>query len=180
MIGERLLLLRKQLNLSQDDFGARIGVVRSSISSLEGGRRNPSDQTILSICREFHVNEQWLRSGEGEMFSPDATDLIDEMSKQYNLRTLEVIFLEMYLKLPDAQRNAVLSFIQGVLHKVAKEEADGVNVLEYDFPKHIDLSSAIGQIDIEKEVADYRRQLELEQREKRLPASPDAKGRKNA
>ena len=177
---DRVKKIRTTLNLSQDEFGSKIGIKKSAISYLESGRSNLTEQNIKSICREFHVSEQWLRSGDGEMFSPDATDLIDEMSKQYNLRTLEVIFLDMYLKLPESQRSAVLSFIQSVLHKVAEEEANGTNVLEYDLQNHIDLSSAIEQIDIEKEVADYRRQLELERKEKRLQASLDVKDVKEA
>jgi len=51
-----------------DKFGSRIGLTRSAISKIESGSSNPSEQTILSICREFNVNEEWLRTGEGEMF----------------------------------------------------------------------------------------------------------------
>lgn len=53
--------------MNQEDFGARIGVKRSTITNYEAGDRVPLDTVISSICREFGVNELWLRTGEGEM-----------------------------------------------------------------------------------------------------------------
>lgn len=66
---ERLRELRISLNLSQEEFGNRIGLSsRSHISSLEKGARNITDRIITDICREFDVNEDWFRTGEGNMF----------------------------------------------------------------------------------------------------------------
>ena len=65
---DRIKTLRKALHLNQSDFGAKVGVKGNTIGNYEIGLRNPSDAVIFSICREFDVNEQWLRSGEGEMF----------------------------------------------------------------------------------------------------------------
>lgn len=73
-MNERIRQIRNTLNLSAEKFGARIGVTRSAISKMECGNCNISEQSILSICREFNVNETWLRTGDGEMFnklSPD-------------------------------------------------------------------------------------------------------------
>ena len=66
----RIKKLRESLNLTLEAFGSRIGVTRSAISNIENGRREPTNQLIFSICREFHVSEEWLRTGEGEMFPP--------------------------------------------------------------------------------------------------------------
>lgn len=66
-MNERIKKLRKALDLTQQEFGKRIGMKQNSIALIEGGR-NTSDQTIFAICREFNVNEAWLRTGEGEMF----------------------------------------------------------------------------------------------------------------
>lgn len=60
--------LRSNVGLNQTDFGARIGVKQSTIAGWETGQRIPPDSAIVSICREFHVDEHWLRTGEGEMF----------------------------------------------------------------------------------------------------------------
>lgn len=67
-MNERIAELRKYLGLSMDAFGSRIGVTRSAISKFENGSTKCSEQTILSICREFSVNEEWLRTGSGNMF----------------------------------------------------------------------------------------------------------------
>lgn len=67
-MGDRLRELRKVLGLSGEKFGERIGIGRSAVSNLEAGRNNLTEPMILAICREFDVNEEWLRSGEGEMF----------------------------------------------------------------------------------------------------------------
>lgn len=67
-MNERIKQLRKELHLNQADFGARVGVKGNTIGNYEVGLRNPSDAVIFSICREFNVNEEWLRNGTGEMF----------------------------------------------------------------------------------------------------------------
>lgn len=65
---DRIKLLRKTLGLTQQEFANKIGIKRNSYASYEIGRNTPMDAIILSICREFNVNEEWLRTGEGEMF----------------------------------------------------------------------------------------------------------------
>ncbi|WP_081332737.1 helix-turn-helix domain-containing protein [Eisenbergiella tayi] len=65
-IGERLHYLREEeLDISQEEFGNRIGVSRFSISNYESGKRSLTARVITDICREFGVNEVWLRTGEG-------------------------------------------------------------------------------------------------------------------
>ena len=65
---ERLKKLRKHLGITQQEFADKIGVKRNSYANYETGRNTPIDAIIVSICREFDVNEEWLRTGEGEMF----------------------------------------------------------------------------------------------------------------
>lgn len=69
-LNERIKELRKALNLTQQDFAEKIGVKRNTIAQYEIGRNLPIDAVITSICREFNVSEEWLRTGEGEMFKP--------------------------------------------------------------------------------------------------------------
>ena len=64
----RIKLLRETLGLNQTKFGDRIGVKQATIAGYENGSRTPIDAVVASICREFNVNENWLRTGEGEMF----------------------------------------------------------------------------------------------------------------
>lgn len=65
---ERLRKLRKTLDLTQQEFADRIGSARDNIAGYETGRRNPSVAVISLICTKFNVNEEWLRTGNGEMF----------------------------------------------------------------------------------------------------------------
>ena len=65
---DRIKAVRKELGLNQTDFGQKIGVKQGSVAAYESGSRSPLDSVIVSICREFNVNERWLRTGEGEMF----------------------------------------------------------------------------------------------------------------
>lgn len=67
-LNERLKKLRKALDLTQQEFADRIGIKRNSFANYETGRNTPIDAIIVSICKEFNVNENWLRTGEGEMF----------------------------------------------------------------------------------------------------------------
>ena len=75
-MNERVKAVRKHenVNLSQEAFGNRIGLTKAAISKIEKGVSKMSEQTILSICREFNVNEEWLRTGSGDMFSPMSED----------------------------------------------------------------------------------------------------------
>ena len=84
-INERIYRLRKHLGLSQEAFGQRIGIKKASISMIEKGKNNPSEQTIKSICREFDVNYAWIMEGLGEMFS----DLDKKIVKSYMQLTEE-------------------------------------------------------------------------------------------
>lgn len=67
-MNERLKRLRRELNITQQEFADRIGIKRSTMATYESGRNEPIDAVISLICREFDVNEDWLKTGDGEMF----------------------------------------------------------------------------------------------------------------
>ena len=67
-MNERIKKLRKALDLTQQQFADKIKVKRNTVATYEMGRSEPSDSAISLICREFNVNENWIRTGEGEMF----------------------------------------------------------------------------------------------------------------
>lgn len=69
-IGERVKTLRKELGLTLEKFANPIGIHRGSLSAIENDKSGVSDRTLLAICREYGVSEEWLRDGEGEMFAP--------------------------------------------------------------------------------------------------------------
>jgi transcriptional regulator with XRE-family HTH domain len=68
-MNKRIKILREKLKINQKHFAMRLGLTPSNLSSFEHKKSNLSNQTIALICHEFNVNETWLRTGEGEMFS---------------------------------------------------------------------------------------------------------------
>lgn len=65
---ERIREVRKALHLTQKEFGDKIGIAGNTVTNYENGLRSPSNSIVVAICREFDVNEDWLRTGEGDMF----------------------------------------------------------------------------------------------------------------
>ena len=90
---------------------------RNSIAQIEGGR-STSDQTVRMICREFGVNEEWLRTGEGEMFAPKEEDALDELVKQRDLSEPDRILIEKFLNLKPASRKAVVDYMREVIGEI--------------------------------------------------------------
>ena len=84
---ERIKCIRKKAGLTQTQFGELIGVKGNTITNYETGLRTPTDAVIKSICREFHINEEWLRTGKGEMSTPlsrnqQITDFLGDLIKE--------------------------------------------------------------------------------------------------
>lgn len=73
-MNNRISEVRRKSGLNQQEFANKIGLTKNFISLLETGNRIPSDRTISAICREFSVNEAWLRTGNGEMFRQETRD----------------------------------------------------------------------------------------------------------
>lgn len=70
-ISERIRFLRKEkLHLTQEALGEPLGLTRANIANIEAGRIAVTERVIISLCKEFKINEEWLRTGEGEMFVP--------------------------------------------------------------------------------------------------------------
>lgn len=113
-MNDRLKELRAVLNLSMEKFGARIGVTRSAISRLESGNINFTEQTILSICREFHVNYFWLTEGKGEMFSGTPETIIDELAEEYSLDDIDRKIIEKYLNLNEEGRKVIKEYLKSL------------------------------------------------------------------
>lgn len=68
-MSERLKALRKSLGFTQQEFANKLGISRSNIAGYESGRNDPGDAVVSLICREFNVNEKWLRYGTGKMLA---------------------------------------------------------------------------------------------------------------
>lgn len=120
---DRLKTLRKELGLTQQKFADSIGITQNTHANYEIGRRIPTNAVINNICKTFNVNEQWLRTGEGEMFAPKG-DSIDDLMTRYQLHPRCRRILETVLALPEPAQEAFCDFLDGMKGKVQKEEAD--------------------------------------------------------
>lgn len=158
---ERIKELRKSLSLNQEDFGERIGLTKSSVSNIEKGLRNVTEQHIRLLVNAFNVNEQWLRTGEGEMFIQPETFSLDEYAQKSQLSELELDIIKSYMDLNKDVRQAILKTAQQL------------------FAKHSEIASTVeennDEVDIEAELERYRQELEAEKKARMLSASQKQK-----
>lgn len=96
----RIKELRTELKLTQQGFADRLGIKRGAVANYEVGRNEPSDSVISLICREFNVDEKWLRTGIGDMFLPInrnadiarlTKQLLDEESDSFKNRFISML-----------------------------------------------------------------------------------------
>lgn len=74
-MNKRIKEIRQNAGMTQREFADRIGVSRNTIAAYETDARVPIDAIIVSICREFNVNEDWLRTGLGNMYTEVNPDI---------------------------------------------------------------------------------------------------------
>lgn len=144
----RIHAVRAQADLTMAEFAKRIGMTTSSISLFESGKATPSDRTVLSICREFGVNEHWLRTGEGEMFEQTRETVLDRLAAEYSLDKEQVSVIEAFLDLDAKDREAVLKYFHKVFDRIspAAQPPRRVNVPD-------DVAAAV--VNVQDEVARY-------------------------
>lgn len=123
-IGERIKKVRRDLNMTQTEFASRIGSVQNTVTGYESGRRNPSAPVITLICKEFNVNEEWLRTGEGEMFIPDQTDILNQLAKKYRLSNAAYVMVEKFINLQPEIQNKIFDYFHEVDAALSKDDAD--------------------------------------------------------
>ena len=121
--GERILEIRKSLNLTMDKFGEKLGVQKSAISKIEKDKVNLSDQMARSICREYNVNYDYLIYEEGEMFSDLPRTVLDELCRQYELDDLDKSLVEMYIQFPKSVRDYLKNNLMNILKKHCGDES---------------------------------------------------------
>ncbi|GKX29187.1 hypothetical protein SH1V18_16670 [Vallitalea longa] len=117
---ERLKLLRKELNLSQKEFSSRIEMSQGGYSDIENNRANLTDKNIKLISREFNVNEEWLKTGQNEMFKED--DFFYDLGYYTQDATdLDKAFIIEFLKLDNDSKKTLLGFWKSVIDKLDKD-----------------------------------------------------------
>lgn len=114
-MNERIKQVRKTLGLSGEKFGSKLGLTRMSVSNLEAGRYNLTEQTIKSICREFNVSEEWLRNGTGEMFISADNISIDDLITSNKADDIELEILKAYFSLDKEVRKKAIEHFKATL-----------------------------------------------------------------
>lgn len=122
-MNRRIEEIRRDVGLSQEAFGERLNVSMNYVWMIENGKRIPSERLIKSICREFGVNEEWLRTGEGEMLSPSEEFDLAEYAKSKGATDLELRIVKAYFALPEDVRRAVMQSLSKTFRDAFPEPA---------------------------------------------------------
>lgn len=112
--GERIKYIRTNIGgkkMTLEQFGKRIGLKTNSLSQIENGKNNVTEQTLKLICSEFNVNEEWLRYEKGEPFYVTDTDLIEALTIKYHLDPLGKAFIKNFLELDADDKKAIEKFL---------------------------------------------------------------------
>lgn len=110
-IGERIKQIRKSNGLTLEKFGEKIRITAQSVSKLEKGFNNPSDQTVSLICREFGVSERWLLTGDGPAKEPPPEDYLAALAREYEIGQEGERFLRLFMTLDPPMRNLTLAYL---------------------------------------------------------------------
>lgn len=119
----RILKIRKDSKLNQEDFGLRLNLTKNYISLIETGNRIPSDRTISDICREFNVNEDWLKNGTGDMYKEkdgSFSELLVELENSDDdfIKSL----ITVYMGLDEDSKSALRKIAKGMAEKYKSRE----------------------------------------------------------
>ncbi len=162
---ERIKKIRKELDMTQQQFADIIGVKRNSYANYETGRNTPIDAVIKSICREFNVNAEWLRTGNGEMFMASPSAALDMLKAEYGLSDGDYVLIEKFVNLKTEKRAAALDFILQVAEAIHSSGMDTSPANQK--PR---------EMSIDEKVEQYRRSLMLDKmhEEDRIAAAETA------
>lgn len=153
-MNDRIRMIRNTIGITQTEFGNRIGLKQNTVGQIENAQRGITDRTVMLLCQTFNVNEDWLRMGEGEMFSDDDNFLLSQLSKQYALDMLDQKIIEAYIGLPEIQRNVIKGFVRNLVDSVLADENYEEYREGYIKAKAAPMAARQGNIDGLQEAAD--------------------------
>lgn len=128
--GERVKEVRKFRKMSMEQFGERLGVQKSAISKIEKGDRGLTEQMLKAICREFNVNEEWLRTGDGDMprklsEEEEIADLVSDVLENGKNNEFYGIILEIirtYNELSPGSQEVIKNFSKKLGENLSKKK----------------------------------------------------------
>ena len=123
-INIRITELRKVLNLSMEKFGNQVGITKSSINAIEKGRNNPSEQTIMLICKAYNVSPLWIKEGIGDMFLDFPKTELDRIAQDFALDETDKLLIETFLESSENDRKAIKNFLQTFAKKIEQKKGE--------------------------------------------------------
>ena len=135
-INERIKELRRALSLTQIEFGNRVGISQGHLTGIENGKKSVTYKTIKVISLEFGVSEEWLRTGEGDMFAQTDETIFDRFVAENGLDALDAAIIRAFVKLPIASRHAIVAAVREMAKECAAasgsemSRADMENIIE--------------------------------------------------
>ena len=137
-MNERIKIIRINAGLTQQQFADRIKVKRNTVATYEMGRSIPSDSAIALICREFGINEEWLRNGIEPIYVQSNTFNLDEFVKSRGASDLELDIMKAYFDLEPDVRKMIIEHFKNRLATQKRDLFDDVpdtpEELEKRFP----------------------------------------------
>ena len=121
-IGNRLKTIRKALDLNQTDFGTRINLSQTTIGQYEKETRPITERVISQLVSEFHINEEYLRHGTGDMFIDQKPKLVQQLAEELALSDREQRLLLTFLEFPPDTRSQILDFAQDFISKLQQRK----------------------------------------------------------
>ena len=137
-MNDRIKRLRKELDLTQQEFADRISIKRGAVANYEIGRNIPSDSVINLICREFNVNEAWLRTRTGEMFNPSPSSAMDVLAAEYHLDQNAYVVVEKFLNLKPEYQKGVIEYFKAIAAALNSENMDDLSDLAPGSPEELE------------------------------------------
>lgn len=120
----RIKKIRKEFDLTQQEFADRIGIARGNVGAYEVGKNAPSDAVISLICREFNINEGWLRTGQGNMrIKQTRNEQMAKLTKQL-LNEEEDSFKNCLISVLANLTEEQWQMLAEIAEKLTKEKAD--------------------------------------------------------
>lgn len=139
----RIRDVRKYYDLSQEQFGERINISKPSVSAYERGEREPTERAIADICREFSIDENWLRTGAGEMRIKSDGERAEELSMKYNLSVLEKRIMEIFVRMPTQYKAGAAAFVEEVLRDLGIDANDAATDAPIDSDEYLQRHEAV-------------------------------------
>lgn len=186
---------------SQLAFAEELGTTRSAYSKYEVGDVLPADTVIQLICTKFNINEHWLRTGEGEMMAKKEDSFLAQLADQYHLDAAQLALVRSFLSLDSDRRNVIIDAIKKAARDIADGSTDQSAALDascggtggkpgeselsggktlmsatFAHANKADAADAHHLTDeqrkaIDKELSDYKQELEAEATFSKSPAS---------